>query len=604
MKGHKISITPLAGFKGWLKLFVLTAALSVQVFSGGMISYGEVYFYEEDGEEEDDGIPIRRSSTQRRVQAENEPGSENGPGSETQADDRIETNSVILDEPLVNQVTLKEQYHEDYKVYEESLADLFFFYSNVGNGGITHESVYLDIPQNLSYTIELNGAAWDYIPGQPISNYGTYVVRLRGIEDTSLPLYEQKEYQAVFRFRIQEKPPEEETRESGEAAVEAGALAGASGGMEWRSYTYDGRPLQEDNESSREVFRVNGPADGTDGETEGETLFSEESKEESREETKGGEAAETADDRSQEDGGVSSDLFGESESAEDVSEEAENKDAENPEGIRTESEEENTRTSDIHTGFFPRTQSYDSGSRRYHVTFPDGLELVSNVPEGYIGPDAVEVSVSPAGREHLMLYRDDEPVDYVHGENLTEPGHYRLELNGQPWSCTIASYVNDTGVYAAPAGMHLTSAVCNGEPLTLASDRYLWLEEDGSYQFVLEGEDGSLLNTSLAKDSEPPQLEVRLKGGNASIQYLSEDIEEIRLEKDGEVVEGFSGYSISRPGDYCLTVRDKAGNESSSRFKLTYRINRYGIAAGVLAVLLVAAGVAFVIHTKRSVKIR
>lgn len=596
MKGRKMSITPLAGFKGWLKLFVLAAALSVQVFSGGIISYGVVYFYEDDGEdaENDDAIPIRRSNTERRVQTENEQDSENGPGGETQADDGIETNSVILDEPLVNQVTLKEQYHEDYKVYEESLADLFFFYSNVGNGGITHESVYLDIPQNLSYTIELNGAAWDYIPGQPISSYGTYVVRLRGIEDTSLPLYEQKEYQAVFRFRIQEKPPEEETRESGEAAVEAGALAGSSGGMEWRSYAYDGRPLQEDSEPSQEVFRVNGSEESRE-----ETLSSEESGEESQEGMEGGESDETADGENQETGGESPDLPGESESAEKVSEEAEDAEA-----ARPGSEEENTGTPEINTGFVPRVQSYDSASRRYHVTFPDGLELVSNVPEGYIGPDAVELSVSPAGRDHLTVYRNDEPIDYIHGENLTEPGHYRLELNGQPWSCTIASYVNDTGVYAVPAGMHLTSGVFNGEPLTLASDRYLWLEEDGTYQFVLEGEDGSLLNTSLAKDSEPPQLEVRLKGGNASIQYLSEDIEEIRLEKDGEVIEGFSGYSISRPGNYCLTVRDKAGNETSSRFRLTYRINRYGIAAGVLAVLLVAAGVAFVIHTKRSVKIR
>ncbi len=599
MKRRRKGITPLKSIRGWIKVSVLAAVLTMQTALGGMVSHAVVYVYEDD-EEEDDRLPFGRSSTSGSSTGSTSTGRstrnvEIGLNGGADGWDEIETNSVILDEPLVNQVTLKEQYNEDYRVYEESMADVFFFYSNVGNGGITHESVFLDIPQNLSYTIEMNGVPWDYIPGQPISDYGTYVVRLTGIEDENVPLYEQKEYQAVFRFRIQQKPPKE-TEESREVAVEAGAPAG----MEWQSYTYDGRPLEEESEEGQDVFRVSGAANGQ----------SEEVKEESGESLEDNMAASGSREGLEENeeglAGNEEGLAGNEESlgneelaegAQDGNDSQEGRNEESGEGGKAE-------PGSINNGFISRTQDYDAASKRYHVTFSDGLELVSNVPEGYIGPDAVEVSVSPAGRESLVLYRDDEPIDYVHGDSFTEPGHYRLEVNGQPWSCTIASYLKEASVFAAPAGLRFTSAVLNGEPLELSSDRYVWLEEDGAYQFVLEGENGAVLHTGLAKDSEPPQVEVKLKGGNATIQYLSEDIEEILLERDGEAVEGFSGYSVSQPGSYRLVVRDKAGNEAEAKFSLSYRVNRYGIIAVVLLILLAAGGVAFVVHTKRSVRIR
>ena len=599
MKRRRKGITPLKSIRGWIKVSVLAAVLTMQTALGGMVSHAVVYVYEDD-EEEDDRLPFGRSSTSGSSTGSTSTGRstrnvEIGLNGGADGWDEIETNSVILDEPLVNQVTLKEQYNEDYRVYEESMADVFFFYSNVGNGGITHESVFLDIPQNLSYTIEMNGVPWDYIPGQPISDYGTYVVRLTGIEDENVPLYEQKEYQAVFRFRIQQKPPKE-TEESREVAVEAGAPAG----MEWQSYTYDGRPLEEESEEGQDVFRVSGAANGQ----------SEESKEESGESLEDNMAASGSREGLEENeeglAGNEEGLAGNEESlgneelvegAQDGNDSQEGRNEESGEGGKAE-------PGSINNGFISRTQDYDAASKRYHVTFSDGLELVSNVPEGYIGPDAVEVSVSPAGRESLVLYRDDEPIDYVHGDSFTEPGHYRLEVNGQPWSCTIASYLKEASVFAAPAGLRFTSAVLNGEPLELSSDRYVWLEEDGAYQFVLEGENGAVLHTGLAKDSEPPQVEVKLKGGNATIQYLSDDIEEILLERDGEAVEGFSGYSVSQPGSYRLVVRDKAGNEAEAKFSLSYRVNRYGIIAVVLLILLAAGGVAFVVHTKRSVRIR
>lgn len=236
------------------------------------------------------------------------------------------------------------------------------------------------------------------------------------------------------------------------------------------------------------------------------------------------------------------------------------------------------------------------------MTFANGKILTSSVPEGYIGSGDIEL-IFPEDAQ-IRLYRDDEEIEEIEGNRLTQPGHYRIEVDGQPWFCTIASSVRQQNHYPAPAGMHFISASLDGETLPLSSERYVSMEEDGQYQFVLEGEREEKLNVSLRKDTVPPQAEVRIKGGEAAIQYLSDDIDTIVLEKDGEVQQGFSGYSISRPGKYQLTVTDTAGNASVFRFSLSYKINKYGIIAGVLVVLLIAGGVGFVIYTKRTVKIR
>jgi hypothetical protein len=43
---------------------------------------------------------------------------------------------------------------------------------------------------------------------------------------------------------------------------------------------------------------------------------------------------------------------------------------------------------------------------------------------------------------------------------------------------------------------------------------------------------------------------------------------------------------------------------SSTEFTLKYQVNKYGIAAVVLIILVIAGLAAFVVHVKRTVKIR
>lgn len=571
--------------KGWLKAGVLAACLAA-VCGPVIKAYGAVYVYEDEEDWEDEE---EERASSRRAREEEDDG--NGPGA------GMETDSVILEGPSVDLIPLKEQYHEDYQVYEESLADRFFFYSSVGNGGITHESVILDIPQNLTYTIEVNGVPWEYVPGQPISAYGTYVILLTGIEDSTLPLSEQKEYQAVFRFRIQAKPPKKETEEESKEA--------ASGGIQWKSFAYDGQPIEESSESvfagSEGILVEDGerlrtgeglgdtPGEGGqpegygNGESQPDPAGSEGSLE-------GGEVLEGAE------GGMKPEEGLEGEGTLADPDGGLSSDAGKEEGFQGEG--------GGHVGYRPRTQSYDSGLGKYQVTFPDGQTLFSSVPEGYVGAGGVEIN-APDGKDgEVLLYRDDELVEHSGAISLTEPGQYRIELSGQPFSCTIAPYLNRDYVYAAPCGMAFVSATLDGEPISLDSERYVLMDKDGAYQFVLEGETGDSLTAGIIRDTAPPEVQVTVKGGTAAIQYLSEDIEEIRLEKDGKIQEGFSGYAVSSPGTYRLTVSDHGGNETSRQFTLTYKVNRYGVFAVALVILLGIGGVVFVIYTKKNVKIR
>lgn len=498
----------------------------------------------------------------------------NGPGADNTGSE-METDSIILDGPSVNQVTLQEQYHEDFKIYEESLEDQFFFYASVGNGGITNKPVTLDIPHNITYTIEKDGLPWEYVPGQTISEYGTYVIRLTGVEDTTTALSEQREYRAVFRFRIQSKPPADEEEEG------SGSLSGGG----WTDFAYDGSRIGGE-EVSTAVSGLAGSLAGSEASGEEETV-------------PGTEAAQEEESLGQEEQESSAD--GETGETESGGEEANAEAGSGEEGSQGGRPAGSTAAN---TGFLPRIQEYDAGARQYQVTFPGGSGLSANVPEGYVGAGPVTITAASADAEGAVLYRDDEPVEYVWGDSLTEPGHYRAELKEGAWSCTIATYVRDMAYYPAPAGTEFSSVLLEGEPLELRSRQWVSLEQDGQYQFSLKGQSGETIDSVLIRDTAAPEISVAVRGGTASIQYLSEDIEDIRLERNGELVEGFSGYSVNRPGNYQLTVADHAGNEASSQFTLTYQVNRYGVIAVVLVILLVIGGVVFVIHTKRTVKIR
>lgn len=93
--------------------------------------------------------------------------------------------------------TLYENYSANYGMYEESMDDLFFFYSNVGNGSFTSDPVKFDFPGNITYVVEKDGEEVKYKSGDEIKALGNYVVRLSAEMDGDT-------YTATFRFSLKE----------------------------------------------------------------------------------------------------------------------------------------------------------------------------------------------------------------------------------------------------------------------------------------------------------------------------------------------------------------------------------------------------------------
>lgn len=105
-----------------------------------------------------------------------------------------------------SQVSIYEKYNSDFELYEESISDMFFFYSNVSNGSMSAGPVSLEFPSNLTYEFQKDGAGYNYTNKTQITEQGNYLVRVKGI-------YNDREYVGTFRFSIREMPKDEEPEE-------------------------------------------------------------------------------------------------------------------------------------------------------------------------------------------------------------------------------------------------------------------------------------------------------------------------------------------------------------------------------------------------------
>ena len=455
-----------------------------------------------------------------------------------------EDDETVFRGPGVTQVKLEQVYHEEYETYELSMGDQFFLYSNVGNGAMTHEPVMVDIPANVAYTVEKDGIPYTYTSQTYIYEKGTYVMKLMGIINKNAPLSEQEEYQATFRFRIQDAPPAEETEEAQEVAADAGESGAASsaGSAMWNDLS---------TETSAKLPNLVDPEVSAEKETDAVV-----------EETSAPAAEKT----------------------------------------EPEAEPEAEQEPEIETP--KREQRLELATGNYIVTLENGKQLKTSVPEGYIGAGPVTVSVSEDDVAYVQLYQDDEPVPFVNNDVIKEYGHYRVELDGESYHFTLAYGVSELSIFPAPAGMKISEARLNDQLLTLTSDQYVEMEKEGIYSFLLKGEQGERCEVTLMKDIVAPEINIMLDKSTAEIDYVSEDIEAVSLIRNGEPVEGFRGTLITDPGDYVLTVYDGAGNSTSANFTLKYQINAYGIFAVVLVILTIAGITAFTIHIKKNSKVR
>lgn len=164
--------------------------------------------------EESDAVVIASQNSAMKVVETSEARVSAESDAQASAASDVQTAAVYIEDnqsetgPSVQEVTLEETYYSDYEIYSESIAGYYFFYASTGNNSITDQSVYLDIPANITYTVQKDGVDFSYTSKQRISEMGTYVFEMTAVKNPEAPIAEQEIYQATYNFRIQQKASE------------------------------------------------------------------------------------------------------------------------------------------------------------------------------------------------------------------------------------------------------------------------------------------------------------------------------------------------------------------------------------------------------------
>lgn len=464
-----------------------------------------------------------------------------GPGVRPAAAEEAETVSG----PKVRDVTMSESYHEEFQLYEQSINGQYFLYSNVANGGLTDEPVFVDIPANLVYAVEKDGVPISYTSRQKLNEKGTYVMRFTAVYDDTVPLAEQEEYRAVFRFRIDEKPAQTnaaDDRFSGVSGVfESGNVGGGTPGQ-------DGTPDQGESEMpGQDAYETSGEAEADSTET-----------------TEDPEAVEA--------------------------------------GAQVELPDSSTEASEPEVPEGKRRQVYQADDGMYEVVLENGFTFRSGVPEFMITTQPVKLELEEGG--DCKIYRGEEEIETEGVKALDLYGTYRLVSGEYEFAFEISNGYTNQDAFRSPVGTKITEARFQDEVMEVTDSSLLPMEEDGKYAITMAGDGGERLTVILTRDTVAPEVSVNLQRQQAEISYLAQDIAEITLSKDGKAPEAFRGTIITSPGRYVLTVTDRAGNATESEFRLRFHLNFYALAAILLVIAGIAAVVVLLFRKKKNLTVR
>lgn len=451
---------------------------------------------------------------------------------------------IAGDGHLVVPVTLTETFFSDFKTYEQQFRDRYF-YTNVSNGKITNEQVYLDMPSGIGVLMYKDGITAEFQNRTYITQYGSYQLTMnyydKGIKD-----YPAVEYVATFRFRIQ-KPLEPLTiGETPDSAAD-----GAS------SVPNSMSDLKPDLTESELAELAGGTTDA--GNLDAANLSEADMDSYVKKLIGSGDAKDTV----------------------------------------------KMEKTGVYTGLM---QAYDADKGLYRQTMADAKEFYSNIPNGALTQNDVVLNF-PSEMQPTVLKNDEAyqfaPGDVISQEGV----YYVTPSQGSPAIFTfriLKNPVHDLNICYAPAEFSIQSATL-GEKTIPAQGDYLKLQQDGDYELTFSGE-GQQIQFVFTRDTVPPEFTLSgvengiARGGAVSVEYQSDDADRIEVLKNGKQVD-YAG-KISDAGTYAVRVFDKAGNMASQTFELKYRMNMAGVLAILFLLLLAIAGVLVFMRFKRDTKVR
>ena len=218
------------------------------------------------------------------------------------------------------------------------------------------------------------------------------------------------------------------------------------------------------------------------------------------------------------------------------------------------------------------------------------------------------VSVSASGEAAVTVYRDG--IEYEgNPERIDEPGAYTVfsVVDGQSRRMLgftlVGSSTNALHTFVVPDGFFIREATRDGE--AIYADRYsVSMEEEGAYVIEYECTATDIaykLETRIDRTPTLLNFEGRLdRQGRvrSALRFTGlEPGDRVFLENAGEYVDvalDTDGVGVIRdPGNYRLTVRDAAGNETEYEFII---LQYYNLQSWVFFLLVFAAVTAVAVY--------
>ncbi|MBR1471583.1 MAG: hypothetical protein IJ600_08080 [Lachnospiraceae bacterium] len=467
---------------------------------------------------------------------------------------------------------LTENYNSDFNLYEESFNGRYVFYANIENGGMTADAVVMDIPSNLSYTLEKDGQAVAYNSGTAVQALGMYVLTIRVDETDSLGIV--THYQASFRFRIMEAS--QQVTDNPTTTTATGDPAGMGDisaelesqiGMRYEDLT------PEEQAALDEFIR----GEGTDVEILNP------------------------------DGTVNQEKLDEL-VAGHMDEMGDINDIYVTEGI-----------SEI-TGI---SSVYDAVTGYYKNTLRSGQVFYTDVQNGTV----THLAVTLRGDDSLsyLVYKDGELYGSEDHSRFTEAGTYMLIpqssdilfLDSYEEELPVFSFriidsaANDLSLLHLPEGFRVSGVYLDELPAESAKVFHedtadtVYLREDGSYLVTFSNGEMEI-ELAYTLDRVKPRYQVNVQKNVAEIAYISQDVTSTEVYRNEQPYETkFDVVSrIDETGKYWLFVYDAAGNMSATAFDVRYGFNK----GAVIALLIIAATVvglfAYLRYLNTHVKVR
>ena len=468
--------------------------------------------------------------------------------------DEVQPEAVLETEAEVkiNYVPMEiaENYNYEYDLYEEVMNNRFVFYSTVSNGGITDESVSVELPKNVTCKMEKDGEEVPFANRMTIDEIGSYALNLFVDSKDVYGAEENTVYFGLFRFKIIEpKVTEAETEYI--APQESGTLI---------SQDKDGEYAVPE-ETTTTTAVTSAPLITTEPVTEITEQTS-----------------------------VSWQTTAAVTTTEPPKTE-ENPDK--PKGSR-----------DLIAETVSETSGFDVKTR-------NGAEFHSNIPCGMVTTEKVTLKFS--SNTITKVYKDEEEIEsaqsyseagkyevYIYDGSSEPLPLYTFEI--------VPTLTNKMESYEVPSGCLIVFAALDGKQIASAVES-VKTDKDGKYSFIVT-KGAYSATVEVTKDATPPEISVYgvnekniATEDRVEIEIVTEDMKSYTVTKNGESYVARS-LSFTEDGKYVVEIFDEAGNKAEAQFEIPYKMNAMGVIIVILIVGLVCGVIGYALYSRRHFKIK